>query len=340
MQETLIATAGLLALTFGLAACGSDSGGDSADWEPTASDTDIGTQDTVARPDDMEDFDTSETFDTEERSETDVGSCAAPERPEAVAVARGSGEESSSSITVPALAPLELDASESSAPEGADASYRWSVLESPDGSETSVTDTTAETTRLLPDRTGTYRVRLEVSREDLSNCSATAVVEITAEPTDKIRVQLTWSTPGDSDETDSNGTDLNLHYLKADESNANWGESPWDVFWQNKSSSWGDEGPPDDDPALDIDDIDGAGPENVIHPNSPPGRYAVGVEYFDASGFGPSDAEVTIFVDGTIVQTYEREDLEEQEFWYVADIVPDEDRLAKVDEVTVGFPTE
>lgn len=343
MTRRLVSIGASLALLCTLGACAPDSGDEGESWqtggsEEDARNGDVDAPDTGIRkvPPDARDTGHSK-GDT--GVDADTTSCEESERPEAVALASGGGAEDGSAISVPALSRIELDASRSSAPDGAIATYRWSLLERPQGSQASVPDERARETYFLPDKTGTFRIQLEVAADGSPGCSATDVVEITATSTDKIRVRLTWSTPGDADETDDRGTDLNIHYLNADEPGANWNEAPWDIYWQNPRGNWGDEGSPADDPKLDVDDTDGAGPENIVHPNPEPGRYSVAVEHYDASGFGPSDAKVTIYVDGTIVQTYTRSGLSGSDVWYVADIVYDDRRLAKVDDVTTGFPT-
>ncbi len=61
---------------------------------------------------------------------------------------------------------VSLDGSHSFDPDGGTLTFRWSVVEQPDGSTAAPADADATTTTLVVDRFGTYRLRLEVSDED------------------------------------------------------------------------------------------------------------------------------------------------------------------------------
>ena len=136
-----------------------------------------------------------------------------------------------------------------------------------------------------------------------------------------IAVQLTWHTPTDPDETDYDGTDLDLHFLHP---NGDWFDLPWDCFWMNLNPNWGDPNSRLDDPSLDIDDANGAGPEVISLEISEAGAvYKVGVHYFSARGYGPSYATVRVFINGDLAFEEVGRQLTEQEFWEVAFIDSD-----------------
>ena len=133
------------------------------------------------------------------------------------------------------------------------------------------------------------------------------------------------------------GADLDLHFLHP---NGNWNTLPFDVFWSNPEAEWGAPGP-SDNPSLDIDDTDGAGPENINMRDPESGvTYAVGVYYYDDTGFGPSYATVRMYIRGT--QRFEWRDMylpKGQSFWYVATIAWPSTDIFAVNQVQDGFPT-
>ena len=83
-----------------------------------------------------------------------------------------------------------------------------------------------------------------------------------------------------------------------------------------------------DDPRLDLDDVDGLGPEN-LNVNSPRnGTYRLGVHYYDDDGYGASTVTVRIFCGEGVVEQFGPMILEatdnnggrNTEFWEIADI--------------------
>ena len=74
-----------------------------------------------------------------------------------------------------------------------------------------------------------------------------------------------------------------------------WNQSPYDCYFANPNPDWGPTGPVGN-PSLDIDDVNGAGPEN-INLNDPeytdqttiPGPYLVGVHYYSSGGLFTTD---------------------------------------------------
>ena len=129
-----------------------------------------------------------------------------------------------------------------------------------------------------------------------------------------------WNTPGDPNETDigaGRGSDVDLHFVHP---NGIWNRSPWDCYWQNKNPNWGDTAIPEDDPSLDIDDTDGAGPENINLNNPESVTYRVGVFYFSDHGYGPANVTVRIYLDGVERFANTFPGLEDRQFWDVARI--------------------
>ncbi|MBM4353456.1 MAG: hypothetical protein FJ109_06605 [Deltaproteobacteria bacterium] len=148
-----------------------------------------------------------------------------------------------------------------------------------------------------------------------------------------IHVELTWFTEGDPDETDTGpetGSDLNLHFahpwaqgddLDGDGEPDGWFDVPFDCFWWNPHPNWGSYDPAvDDDPHLDIDDTDGAGPENINLDIPENATYRVGVHYWYDHGYGPALATVRIYIYGQFVFEVAHIELQNHDMWEVGTI--------------------
>ncbi|MFO0747511.1 MAG: hypothetical protein U1F43_17870 [Myxococcota bacterium] len=197
--------------------------------------------------------------------------------------------------------------------------YLWSV-DAPSGSTSRFYPTAHEPQPIFAANVaGTYRFHLRVVDERGVASCAVAEASIDIIPTSELHIELLWHTPGDLDETDTGadathasvGSDLDLHLLHpgatdgpdADDDGAvdGWFDPIFDTYWKLPRHFWGLPGA-DDDPSLDRDDTDGAGPENLnIALPEDDVCYTVGVHAWDDWGFGPSDATVRIYVHGTLV---------------------------------------
>lgn len=234
-------------------------------------------------------------------------------------------------------------------------SYEWVITSRPDGSVSQPhesfydpgqpanggldDDLMTPTSVFFVDLAGTYTAELRV-RDNLGldsiACENPAVVTIVAKPEEAIHVQLVWRTPGDPDETEGGGTDLDLHLLHPNAEN--WFSRPYDCHYAEPVPDWGQIENSIDDPSLDIDDINGAGPENINLDNPENtdnlgAPYLVGVHYYNSrdrvtgQDYGPSWATVRIFIEGELAWDYtdgdnpgEREMEAEDHFWDVAQI--------------------
>jgi hypothetical protein len=161
---------------------------------------------------------------------------------------------------------------------------------------------------------GTYTFYLDVwDEEDTKSCEP-ATYEVVVIPDEAIHIELLWTTPGDPDETDTGpfaGSDVDLHFihpnapsdprapdLDGDGLPDPYMDQPFDCYWFNPHPDWGAFGNAfDDDPSLDRDDTDGAGPEN-INLNVPENgkRYQVAVHYWNDHAYGASFVTVRIYV--------------------------------------------
>lgn len=152
-------------------------------------------------------------------------------------------------------------------------------------------------------------------------------------------VELTWDTPNDPDQTDECGSQLNcgadmdLHVthpyaagpdLDKDGEPDGYFDKKWDCFWFNPRPIWVPEGDPVlDQPRLDRDDTDGAGPENFHYDRPEKDRcYKVGIHYYDDHGFGPSYPTVRIFWNGD--KKYEKKGpkMKMLDMWEVGKVCP------------------
>ncbi len=216
--------------------------------------------------------------------------------------------------------------------------YEWSIINKPAGSTTLFTPSSgALRPRLFIDLAGQYEVELTVYDDQGQASCASSTVLINAVHSQDVGIELVWDTPADPDQTDTFGTDLDLHYKLE---TATWNSAPGDINWRNITADWLPMGPTND-ASLDIDDTDGSGPEFISHNLPSPGTYNIGVYYYNDNGYSASYATVRVYVSGMLtyenVNKYmERENI----FWYVADI--DGTSLMVNDmaanQITVDFP--
>jgi uncharacterized protein YfaP (DUF2135 family) len=127
-----------------------------------------------------------------------------------------------------------------------------------------------------------------------------------------------------------NGTDLDLHFLHP---SGQWNQAPYDCYGLNANPSEGW------DPRLDIDDVNGAGPENINYESPDPGVYRIGVHYHEDRAFGASYATVRVFTDRGLI--YESRDFLLEGtgvFWEVASLSWPSGEVTVIDQITNGFP--
>ena len=212
---------------------------------------------------------------------------------------------------------IELSGALSTSSEGVEVErYEWTLVSSPADS-TSGLEARGDQRALYLDLAGEYVVELKAWDAQGNPSCAPKRVSIQAVPNEYVHVQLVWDTPGDADQTDNIGADVDIHLARA--------QDPWNSTtscnWQSLSPDWGVAFDPLDDPSLDIDDIDGSGPENinlnVVDPNA---TYRIGVHSFDAAGFGSSDVTVRLYIGGQLVQELGRVRLRDQQFLHAMDL--------------------
>jgi hypothetical protein len=234
---------------------------------------------------------------------------------------------------------IHLDGRQSFAPFGSIRDYFWSVT-APDGIARPILIPSFTDPRPVAElnAVGLYTFGLKV-RDEFGNSSGSgscpdASFQVLVQPDQAIHVELTWVTPGDADETDTgegNGTDLDLHFahqnavgpdLDGDTVPDPWFDRTWDVFWYNKAPQWGSFDPAvRDDPSLDRDDVDGAGPENMNLAIPEDGTtYKIAVHYWNDYGFGPANATVKVFHYADEVYAATLPNMNRLDMWCVGEI--------------------
>jgi hypothetical protein len=234
------------------------------------------------------------------------------------------------------LSTITLDGSQSQGVDGAEVSeYSWSVIQRPDGSTSGIKesgnleledDPSTPTAHFFLDLVGDYVIELNVidlhghdSSDEHCRGHQVAVHAFTDQ---EIHVQLTWTTPDDSDEQDDRGTDLDLHLLHPSASQWN---SELDCYWRHRTGEWGADGPAGN-ASLDIDDVNGAGPENInVHRPEDTSRYQsdyrIGVYLYNPFIYDLMEARVRVYLNGELRAEYEHDLTHRAQLWEPAGII-------------------
>ena len=189
----------------------------------------------------------------------------------------------------------------------------------------------------LPLDPGSNTIQLRVF-DDHGHAGTSAILRVTVTlPRIDLRVILSW---------DTEGTDVDLHMFQrtAAEGNVVADYDYWEShdlprhvwYWNKLPEDFGNG--PTENPALDIDDVDGFGPETILLQKAASGHYHIWVHYYDAYsyGFGEVDSKATvrIVVNGGTndPKIYERVHTltEGWEVWYVGTIVMPSGQLIQV----------
>ncbi len=220
---------------------------------------------------------------------------------------------------VPPQTTLILSGEHSVPSAGEIAEYAWEALQPEGSASVFYPDAGSEKVYFETNAAGRYVFRLKVKDDEGWSCvGAERHVLVVAD--EALHVELTWHTPGDEDPVDIGqgaGSDMDLHFVHLDNALKNphgedlwppprgdgvpegWFDDLWDTFWFYVTHDWGRISDGDDDPSLDRDDVDGAGPENLnLHIPEGSVTYKIGVHYWNDHGFGPSTPCVRVMVYG------------------------------------------
>jgi hypothetical protein len=230
-------------------------------------------------------------------------------------------------------------------------SATWSIVEQPPGSTAAPAPADGLETRVFADLQGAYTLELTVTddRGGVGRCQT----HISTNSNDQLRIEMVWN-PGAAEDT----SDVDMH-LRREPGGAWFDSGPLgaDCYFVNcrVCDSVGEAAcreeiaaynadpslsPPaqvewfapldDDDPRLDLDDVEGGGPENINIRTPRDGTYRLGVHYWDDDDFGPSTVSLRVFCAGQVAATIGPVVLNpapgggsgpETDFWEVGDIV-------------------
>jgi hypothetical protein len=211
---------------------------------------------------------------------------------------------------------LHLYGDQSFAPIGSIGGWKWSVSQPANSLETIVPSDTFPNPVFEANSAGNYTFKLTVWDDKGVESCMPWVQHVAVIPDETIHVELSWVTPNDPDESDEGpeaGSDLDLHFvhniyaksgpdLDKDGQPDPWFDKPFDCFWFNAHPNWGSFDPTvDDDPGLDRDDTDGAGPENVnLNIPEHDTTYRLGVHYWSDHEYGPAYATLRVYILGKL----------------------------------------
>jgi hypothetical protein len=236
------------------------------------------------------------------------------------------------------LQTLILDGRESFDPDGPVVDWEWSIVEAPSDAvfglapyaPPGIEETPALRQYLIP-LAGRYEFELRVYDEVGATCDAARVV-LVATPQEAITIELVWNNPDDPTEEDTEGSDVDVHFVKMPNP---WFHPTFDTYFSNPEPSWSPELP-----SLDIDDTDGAGPETVQLNNPVDGQcYALGVHYF-RERFGTAYPTVRIYFEGRQIDEIYGELRETDDFWDVVRIHWPSRTVYRIDELIENFDSD
>lgn len=216
--------------------------------------------------------------------------------------------------------------------------YQWTAKQPGGSNQVFVPGSNFPNPTFTANAAGEYEFCLQVWDQNDEESCAPACVTVLVIPEEAIHVELLWDTPADLDQTDTGpaaGADMDLHFahylangpdIDCDTKPDPWFSNPFDTFWFNSNPNWGNANPGvPDDPSLDLDDTDGAGPENLNLANpegtaAKPAFYHVGVHYWNDHGFGMSKATVNVYIFGVLAVQIDNVDMDVLDMWYVGKI--------------------
>ncbi|MBM4342084.1 MAG: hypothetical protein FJ100_01710 [Deltaproteobacteria bacterium] len=230
---------------------------------------------------------------------------------------------------------IHLKGDKSQAPGGGTIKkYKWTVKQPAGSNQPLLPNASFANPSILANASGEYEFCLEVWDANDSKSCVPACQKVLVIPNNALHIELLWDTPSDPDQTDSGpaaGADLDLHFahplastldLDCDGQADPWFSNPWDTFWFNAAPEWGGAGNTKDNPTLDLDDTDGAGPENLnlVDPEGTvddPVAYHVGVHYWNDHGYGTSYATVSIYIQGGLALQFTKVKMDPLDMWFV-----------------------
>ena len=208
----------------------------------------------------------------------------APDQPVAVITSAASGYGTLENATLDGSGSYDPDNSASDAI----VEYRWALTTAPAGSSSALVGASSSV-NLFVDVAGTYTITLVVVDQDgLESDPAEFTLE--GIPFDDIHVELSW---------DIDVSDVDLHLVAE---GGSLFHQTLDCYFGNCMTGleWGVAGPAGN-PTLDLDDVQGYGPENVnIEAPTDGTTYKVSVHYWSDDGLGSTTATIRIYLSGQL----------------------------------------
>lgn len=171
--------------------------------------------------------------------------------------------------------------------------YNWTLISQPSGSSVRMPNGTANRSNFTTDVAGTYTAQLIVTNSQ-GISSEPCVTDLESVPGADFWIEMFWQHSGD---------DMDMHLVAPGGSLV----SNTDCYYGNCTFGgldWGVRGDTDDNPALDLDDISGVGPENINIRAPANGLYTFYVHDFPGSVFnGRNDVTVNVYLGGLQVWT-------------------------------------
>jgi hypothetical protein len=219
--------------------------------------------------------------------------------------------------TTTALVPVTITGNASDPDGGVIATWRWALENAPPGATGTFGNPNVQTTTFTPNLIGVYTIRLTVTDDE--GQSASCLFTVTAQGLG-LRIEVSW---------DTSATDIDTHLLRR-AGGTPWFNDPNDCYYVTDTPSWDAPGTADD-PRLDIDDVNGFGPENInIDVPVTGSTYRVGIHFYDDWGNNtPTHVTVRIYcgdISISPVRTFTRtltvgeNSPDSNEFWRVADV--------------------
>lgn len=204
---------------------------------------------------------------------------------------------------------VQLDGTLSTDPDGdLPLTYAWRVFRRPIGSTAEFVDAQLPIAQLTFDEPGDYELGLDVADAAGLSCLHAqgdsripcARTTVRVKPADDLYYELVWN---------NSETDLDLHLVDAGYALY----SDRDCYYGNPAPNFGDFLRPDDDPRLLRDDLNGYGPETIVHSKPPSGKTNISVIYFSDHGSATAEepaisrATVRVYVYGVLAAEVTRE---------------------------------
>ncbi|MGM0576847.1 MAG: YfaP family protein [Myxococcota bacterium] len=149
---------------------------------------------------------------------------------------------------------------------------------------------------------GYFGFHLDSEEQDFTALNVSGVGKAPSPDNVALTIRLSW---------DSNLCDVDSHLIAPE---GEVFDCQTDCYFSNPSPDWGVEGEWQDDPFLDVDDVDGYGPEHINISSPQPGKYVFVVHYwrdnYEGSPSVSTNATVEVLSYGETLATFGPQDLD------------------------------